>query len=272
MDMPFSRCPRIRSTKTRVPSMRGRPLLIVGSCTIPGAIFRMPCKAIYPEALCLLPAILADDPSTYQTSVSGGRKSLLQVFQRDVAAGANNADFSVAQRLALPVGGGEGGGSGPFGQGVGALDHPDHRLLDFRFADEQEIVERLPEDTLWQFKGCGGCEPLSGGAVGHFHQLMLPPGLVSGGRGFSLHADDAQGRFDGAGNDAGSGSAAAAANRDEQHIQFRLVLQNFERSGGNPGDEQRLVAGMDIAVAMRCRQSFAVQARIVKAGAVKDDL
>src|SRR5438105_3619160 len=42
--MPLSRCPMIRSTKTRVPSMIGRPLLIPGSCTTPAETLHMPCR------------------------------------------------------------------------------------------------------------------------------------------------------------------------------------------------------------------------------------
>ena len=55
-------------------------------------------------------------------------------------------------------------------------------------------------------------------------------------------------------------------------VQIGLVFQHLQRLGADARDEQWLVAGMDVAVAMLAGQVFAVQLGFVEVRAVLDHL
>ena len=72
--------------------------------------------------------------------------------------------------------------------------------------------------------------------------------------------------------DANTGSATAATDGDEDDVEIGLIFQHFKGLGADACDEQGFVAGMDIAIAVRARQFFAVQLGFVVGRAMLDDL
>ena len=58
----------------------------------------------------------------------------------------------------------------------------------------------------------------------------------------------------------------------EDRVDPRLVLEELERAGADAGDEQRLVPGVDVAVAVLRGERLAVLPRLVEVRAVHDQL
>jgi hypothetical protein len=87
-----------------------------------------------------------------------------------------------------------------------------------------------------------------------------------------LHADDFQVRLDGLAGDARSCCATAAADRHDQDIDVGLGLEQLERRRSDPGDQVRLVAGVDVAVAVLARETFRVLPGLVEVPPVDDEL
>ena len=77
----------------------------------------------------------------------------------------------------------------------------------------------------------------------------LAPRAVRRRRRIGLDADHANVGVDRRRDDAGAGRAAAAADRHDDHIGGGLILEHLQRPGAYARDQQRLVAGMDVAVA-----------------------
>src|SRR5439155_7817277 len=73
-------------------------------------------------------------------------------------------------------------------------------------------------------------------------------------------------------DDAGAGRAAATADGDDDHLDPWLLLEDRERLRGDAGDEQRLVAGVHVAVTALVGEPLATLARLVVVAPVKDEL
>jgi hypothetical protein len=139
-------------------------------------------------------------------------------------------------------------------------------------ACEHEVVEPLPEDLLRELerRACG--ETLGERLHPILEEATLLPGTECRRRGFRLDTDHSHGRIDRLGDDAGAGGAAATADGDDDHGGLRLLLEDFERLRCDAGDQQRLIAGVDVAVAVLVGELLAMLARIVVVAAVKDEL
>ena len=133
------------------------------------------------------------------------------------------------------------------------LQHVQGRRAQLVLGDEHEVVERLPEDRLREGEGGGGGQPVGEGAVGSLDQPPLPPRFVGRRRRLGLHADHAAARRDGLRHDARPRGAAAAADRNEDRPEIGDILEHLQRQGGDAGDQQRLVACVDVTVLARQR-------------------
>ena len=109
------------------------------------------------------------------------------------------------------------------------------------------------KSSRWRRRIC--CGKLEGGARGEslgvgLHSVLDGPALlprsIGGRRGGRLHPDYADRRVDGLGDDARPGGPAPPADRDEDHLGRRLVLDDLERPGGDARDQVRFVPRMDI--------------------------
>ena len=100
----------------------------------------------------------------------------------------------------------------------------------------------------------------------------LAPGAIDGRGALGLHADDPDRRVHRAGHDPGAEHPAAAADRDEEDVDLGDGLEQFERRGGDPGDQQRLVRRVDIAQAVALGVLLGGQPGGVEVAAGPDDL
>ena len=66
--------------------------------------------------------------------------------------------------------------------------------------------------------------------------------------------------------------AAAAADRDDHHVDLRLLLEDLERDRGHSRDQARLVPGVHVAVAVGGGETFALLPGLVEVAPVLDDL
>ena len=92
------------------------------------------------------------------------------------------------------------------------------------------------------------------------------------GCGLRLHADHLDLGPDRLRDDAGAGGAAAAADGHDDRIDVGPVLDDLERLGSDPGDQERLVAGVHVAVAVLGGEALAVLAGRVEVLSVHDQL
>ncbi|HEY7794295.1 MAG TPA: hypothetical protein VIA10_09840 [Gaiellaceae bacterium] len=152
------------------------------------------------------------------------------------------------------------------------LDHQPRRLADLLLGHEDEVVEVLPEDPLRQLERHPRREPL--GVRLHLtrEQLARLPGAEGCGRRLRLDADDLDVGSNPLGDDARSGRAAAAPDRDQDHVHLGQLLEQLERLGADAGDQVRLVPGVDVAVPVLARERLAVLTRLVEVPAVDDQL
>ncbi len=67
-------------------------------------------------------------------------------------------------------------------------------------------------------------------------------------------------------------ATAAAADRDDQDVEVGLPLERLQRVGADSRDQMRLVAGVDVAVAVLARKRLAVLARVIEVVTVEDEL
>ena len=93
-------------------------------------------------------------------------------------------------------------------------------------------------------------EPLGERLHAILEQPALLPRSVGRRRRVGLDADHLDAGAHRLGGDARARRAAAAAHRHDDHVDRRLVLEQLERRGADAGDQLRLVAGVDVAVAV----------------------
>src|SRR5207244_5015916 len=87
-----------------------------------------------------------------------------------------------------------------------------------------------------------------------------------------LHADHLEVWIDRLGHDAGPGGAAPATDRHDDHLDVRLPLEHLERLRSDPGNQVRLVTGMDVSVAVLLGPLGGLLARLIEIDTVRDDL
>ena len=157
-------------------------------------------------------------------------------------------------------------------QVAGRLDHRHDRRADLVVGDEHEIVEQVPHDPLRQLEGCARRESLGERLHAILQERALLPRPVGSRRGIGLDADHLDACAHCLGGDARTRRSAPAAHGDDDHVDLRLVFQQLERRGRDAGDQVRLVARVDIAIAVLGRELRAVLARLVEVASVRDDL
>ena len=178
----------------------------------------------------------------------------------------------VAQIFPHTQGRGERGCAGGLGEGLGFLkevaDGGPHLIV----ADEDEVVESLPENALRHHEGLAGGQSAGEGMDGRGTGGAGLPGLVGGGGSFCADADDADGGVDGFGGQTRAGCAAAAADGHDNHVDIRLGLQNFQRVRADAADEGRFVAGGNEAQSLFPLEHGAMAFAGFEVGAVEDDV
>src|SRR5260370_27341001 len=87
---------------------------------------------------------------------------------------------------------------------------------------------------------------------------------MRGRRPLRLHADDLDVRPDRLAGDTRAGGAAAATDGDDDDVDVRLLFERFQRMRADSRDEVRLIAGVDVAIAVLARELLAVLAGVVE--------
>ncbi len=167
---------------------------------------------------------------------------------------------------------GERSGAGRLHQVARGLDHRHDRRADLVVGDEHEIVEQVPHDPLRQLEGCARRESLGERLHAILEERALLPRPVRGRRRIGLDADHLDAGAHRLGGDARARRSAPAADGDDDHVDRRLVLEQLERRGRDASDQVRLVARVDVAVAVLGSELRAVLARLVEVASVRDDL
>ena len=72
--------------------------------------------------------------------------------------------------------------------------------------------------------------------------------------------------------DGDAGDQAAAADRDDQHVEIGRVLEHFERDRALPGDDVRIVIGMHPDQVALARLGLGARLRLAERLAVEHDL
>lgn len=156
--------------------------------------------------------------------------------------------------------------TGPLGPAVGTLNERP-RAASTKGVTTASIASGMRGLCPKRFGGWPATEryPTRAGPA-HFISdwLTLPPCAIRGGRSFGLHPDHNDPRVDRLRDDAGTGGAAAAAHRHDDHVERWVALKQLKRRGADTRDQQRLVAGMDVARATVCGHLLAALAHLVE--------
>ena len=136
-----------------------------------------------------------------------------------------------------------------FGQVVGVLQVENHRLVHFVVADQNEVVELLGKNIQRRLIAAASCETFCMATHRSLHDLALFPREVNGWSLFGLHANHLDFRIDALRDDARSAGAAAAADRDNYHVNVGQVFQDFQCVCAHACDQLRLVNRINVSVA-----------------------
>src|SRR5205823_2130592 len=122
----------------------------------------------------------------------------------------------------------ERGSAGAFGNQLRVPREQTNCFIYFFVAYQNKIIQKLPEDSVRQFEWYSRRQPF----VLSFHtpmwlQLSIFPGVPDGRRLFGLHTDHAHVLVELPGHDAAAGSATAAADGRDDHVDIGQVLENF---------------------------------------------
>src|SRR5439155_15762250 len=99
----------------------------------------------------------------------------------------------------------------------------------------------------------------------------VTPAQISRWRPRRLHSDHPNGRPELLCDDARTRRSAAAADRNDERIDVRALLEHFESSRSDTGDQIELVPGVDVAHARHGGAPLALFPRLVVVDAVFDD-
>ena len=188
-----------------------------------------------------------------------------ELFHRDVAPAEDHPD-----PFALPFGtssdrAGDGRRACSLRHLMRRLQQQADRGDQLRITDQHDLVDESRQQLHRQVEGLAGREPFGEGRDGFQHDpSSRRPGLVEGRRPFRLHADDARRRVDRPRHDRRAEDSAPGTDGDEQDVQVRDDLEQFQCIGRHPGDQQRLVGRMDIAQALSARMRLGGEARASK--------
>src|SRR5688572_14321123 len=99
----------------------------------------------------------------------------------------------------------------------------------------------------------------------------VAPCLVGGRCALGLYADDRYVRPQRLRHERGARRAAAAADRNDEHVDVGPLGQDLERRGADPGDEVWLVARVHVAQATGSGAALALLPRVVVIVPMLDD-
>ena len=151
------------------------------------------------------------------------------------------------------------------------LEQHQDRLLDVVFGDQDDVVDEGADHRQRQRAG-----RLDADAVGDRRLAALAVAVVHRVPGrreaLGLDADDVQVGADRLGRRRHAGDQAAAADRDDQGVDRRLLRQHLERDRALAGDDGEVVERMDDGEAALLGELQAGDARVVEGVAVEHDL
>ena len=134
--------------------------------------------------------------------------------------------------------------AGAFGQNLGLQQHGLHRRLDGRFGHDDNIVDQPPDDFQRDVAGRFDGDAL-GDAGATQGRLDPVQGVIHRGIQIRLDADNIDFRRDRLGRGGDAGNEPAAADGNDDRVESRDVVQDFESRGSLPGDNFLVVIGMD---------------------------
>ena len=172
-----------------------------------------------------------------------------------------SASFLPAKRSRSFSAAASGAAPGRLDQIARDLEQAQRRRAQLVVADEHEVVEMLGEDSLREGERDPRLQALGERVHLVLHQPAFAPRAIGGRRGVGLHADHLDACADRLGRDTRAGRAAAAADRHDDHLDLRLALEHLERRGRDAGDQQRLVARVDVASAASAAATSAQRSR-----------
>ena len=198
---------------------------------------------------------------------------MLKLSNTDVATAADHGDTLVLEFLSHMKCSRQRSRACWFDKVSCQFDHQPQRLADLRIAHEDEVIELIPENSLWKFESDPRREPLCErshcvGEQGTFPSKSGTP-LVLSQTGLRIHSSLWPKCLR---NDAGSGGATPAANRNENHVDARLLLKELKRERRNTRDQHWFVTGVDVALPLCPCGLLAGLARVVKVGPTYLDL
>jgi hypothetical protein len=195
-----------------------------------------------------------------------------ELLPAGVSAARDQRDALSGQLIAHSQSGRERRRTGRLDEVACRLDHQPLSGADLVVGHQHEVVEPLAQDALRQLEGRPRREALGERPHPVLDEPPLAPGPVCSRRRVGLDADHLGVGLHGLGDDARARRAAAAADRDDDHVDPGLLLEDLERLGRHSGDQQRLVAGMHVAVPALVREPLAVLAGIVEVMSMEDEL
>ena len=165
----------------------------------------------------------------------------------------------------------ETGRAGALDDGLFDADEHGDRTLEVALGDEHHVIGKFPEDARREL-----ARLLDGNALGE--RIAAQRHLAALDRAFhrrvelGLDSDQLDVRLDRARGDRDAGHQPAAADRDDDRVEVRRVLEHLEAERARAGDHLRIVEGVDEDVAVLERQLARLGEGIVDDLAVKHDL
>jgi hypothetical protein len=136
------------------------------------------------------------------------------------------------------------------------LNHESCRLLIFRLGHRHEVVEELPENALRELERYARGKSSAAVFISSAMRARASHERKLCGCRSRLHTDDAATRVDRLCNETRSGGAASTAHRHDDCLD--VILEDLQRMGCYPGDQERFVAGADVPIAVLLRKTLAV--------------
>ena len=194
------------------------------------------------------------------------------MLHRQVAAAHHQRHFLARQPLARLQRARQRRRARVFGQVVRLFQMRHYRRVHLVLAHQNEVVQHVAQDSYGQLVCGAGRQAFGGGVHRRVRQLAALPSEIHGGGALRLNAYHLYVRVDAFGDDARAARAAAAADWDDYDVDVRHVFENLQRVRPDAGYQDRLVYGVDEAVAFLARHALYVRQRLVEERAVMDDL
>ena len=160
--------------------------------------------------------------------------------------------------------GGHGGGAGALGDGLLALHQSQDGGGDLVFGDGDDLVHVLLAQLEGQLAGSQDVDAVGDGvAVGHGGDLAGSAGLIHGGHGAGLDADDLAVGLQALDGEGDAADQAAAADGADHLLHVGELLQNLQADGALAGNDVGVVEGMGEGVAVELGQAVGLPGSVV---------